>query len=167
MSLYLIRGGIYRNCCFEFYGSHNRIKFGNNCSARNGSFYIEDSNNSIITGNRTNYAGKIHIACTESQTILIGDECLFSSEIVIRSGDSHSIINSNGNRINYAMNVKIGNHVWVGYRVLINKGVCIPDNCVIGTGAVLTKPYTERNTVIAGVPAKVVKREINWMTKRV
>jgi acetyltransferase-like isoleucine patch superfamily enzyme len=71
-----------------------------------------------------------------------------------------------GNRINQAADVEVGNHVWIGYRVLINKGVVIPENTIIGTGAVVTKSFTEENTVIAGVPAKVVKRNVNWCKER-
>ena len=94
-----------------FIGDNNVIEFGADCHAASGSFYIEDSNNSIVTGDHTNYAGKIHIACTESTNIKVGDNCLFSSEIVIRSGDSHSIVAINGERINHAKDVTIQSHV--------------------------------------------------------
>lgn len=159
--------GVYRNCIFEFHGDNNTMEFGKNSNAESASFYIEDSDNHIQSGDRTNYAGKIHIACTEGRTISIGDGSLFSSEIVIRSGDSHSVLDLEGNRINEAKDVRIGNHVWVGHRVLINKGTVVPENCIIGTGAVLTKEYSEKNSVIAGVPAKVVKSGVNWTEKRI
>lgn len=143
------------------------IEFGNDCHATNGSFYIEDSNNAIVTGDHTNYAGKIHIACTESSKISIGDNCLFSSEIVIRSGDSHSIINMNGDRINNAKDVTIRNHVWVGFRSLIMKGTTISDNSIVGSGAIVTNSFEEGNVALAGVPAKIIKRNVDWTGKRI
>ena len=73
---------------------------------------------------------------------------------------------SSGFRINRAADVEIGNHVWIGYRVLINKGSVIPDDTVVGTGAIVTKSFDEPNTVLAGVPAKVVKRNVNWCKER-
>lgn len=97
---------------------------------------------------------------------MVGNDCLFSSEIVIRTGDSHSILNETGTRINPAKDVVIGNHVWVGHRALITKGVSIPENCVVGTGAVVTKPIDKSGTVIAGVPAKIIKENINWCGER-
>ena len=89
-----------------------------------------------------------------------------SSEIVIRTGDSHSVLNESGERINPAKDVVIGNHVWIGHRVLITKGVSIPENSIVGTGAILTKAIDKCGVVIAGVPAKIVKENINWNSKR-
>ena len=159
-------GGVYRNCEFIFYGNNNTIEFGKSCIARNGSFYIENNGNAIITGDNTEYAGKIHVAVTESTKCVVGNNCLFSSEIVIRTGDSHSVLNESGERINPAKDVVIGNHVWIGHRVLITKGVSIPENSIVGTGAILTKAIDKCGVVIAGVPAKIVKENINWNSKR-
>lgn len=52
--------------------------------------------------------------------------------------------------------VKIGDDVWVGTRVVILPGVTVGRGAIIGASAVVTKdvpPYS----VVAGVPAKVVK----------
>lgn len=165
--LFFARGGVFRNCKFSLLGDNNTISFGENCHATNGDFYIEDDNNLIKTCDNTNYAGKIHIACTEGTNIIIGDDCLFSSEIAVRSGDSHSILNGNGKRINEAQDVIVGNHVWVGYRALITKGTVIPDNTVVGTGAIVTGTFDKGNIILAGVPARVVKEDINWDKKRI
>lgn len=162
----ILRRGVYLNCEFIFYGNNNTIEFGDRCIAKNASFYTEDDNNLIKTGNKVMYAGKIHIACTESTKCIIGNDCLFSSEIVIRTGDSHSILDENQNRINQAKDITIDNHIWVGHRVLITKGVTIAPNCVIGTGAILTKKVDQSNTILAGVPAKIVKENINWCGER-
>ena len=51
----------------------------------------------------------------------------------------------------------IGNDVWIGCNAVICRDVTIGDGAVIAAGAVVTKnvdPYT----VVAGVPAKVIKR---------
>lgn len=52
--------------------------------------------------------------------------------------------------------VVIGDDVWIGTKVIILPGVNIGNGAVVGAGAVVTKnvdPYT----VVAGVPAKVIK----------
>ena len=51
--------------------------------------------------------------------------------------------------------------------MLVNKGVKIADNIIIGTGAVVTKSCAYSNVIIAGVPARVVKENVNWYIKRV
>lgn len=119
-----------------------------------------------MTGRGTYFAGKIHLAAIEGTRIEIGNDCLFSSEIVFRTGDSHSILDMDGNRINASKDIIVGNHVWVGHRALINKGVTIEDDSIIGTGAIVTRSFCEKNVVIAGVPAKIIKSNVNWDVKR-
>ena len=92
---------------------------------------------------------------------------MFSSEIVFRTGDSHSIIDLSGIRINHAKDIIIGDHVWIGHRVLVNKGVVISNNSGVGTGSVVTKKFNDENIIIAGCPAKIVKNDINWLGKRI
>lgn len=59
--------------------------------------------------------------------------------------------------ITYSSPVIIGENVWIGSNATILPGVTIGDNSVVGAGAVVTKDVPE-NTVVAGVPAKVVKK---------
>ncbi|USK92939.1 sugar O-acetyltransferase [Rossellomorea marisflavi] len=56
----------------------------------------------------------------------------------------------------YASPVTIGKNVWIGSGATILPGVTIGDRAVIAAGAVVTKDVPE-GTVVAGVPAKVVK----------
>ncbi len=56
--------------------------------------------------------------------------------------------------------IKIGENCWIGAKVTILDGVTIGDNCVIAAGAVVTKSMPA-NTVIGGIPAKVLKSRIN------
>ena len=58
------------------------------------------------------------------------------------------------------MDIIIGNDVWIGYEALIMSGVTIGDGAIIGARAVVTKdvpPYT----IVAGVPAKPIRRRFN------
>ena len=57
--------------------------------------------------------------------------------------------------------------MWIGNQVTILKGVTIENNSVIGTGSIVTKSINESNVVITGVPAEIVKRDINWCRERV
>lgn len=55
--------------------------------------------------------------------------------------------------------IKIGSNCWIGSKVTILDGVEIGENCVIAAGAVVTKSMPA-NSVIGGVPAKVLKSRI-------
>ena len=53
--------------------------------------------------------------------------------------------------------VIIGDNVWIGSGAKIMPGVKIGDNSVIAAGAVVAKDV-EVNTVVAGVPARIIKK---------
>lgn len=156
-----------KHCIIHIVGNNNKIIIHNYVKINYGEFWIEGDNNTIIVGEKTYIAGKTHLACTEGKSIAIGEDCLFSTDVVVRTGDSHSILDNSGKRINPALSVAIGNHVWIGNRAIICKGTSIPDNCIIGTAAVLTKPFEVSNAVYAGVPAKAIKTNVNWDIKRI
>ena len=56
-----------------------------------------------------------------------------------------------------AMPVKIGKNCWIGGNAVINPGVTLGDNVVVGSGAVVTKSFGD-NVILAGVPAKIIGR---------
>jgi len=61
---------------------------------------------------------------------------------------------------------KIGNNVYIGPGAVIYGEIEIADNCYIGANAVVNKSFLEPNSVIAGVPAKVIKKETQvWWEK--
>lgn len=154
-----------QNCRIYIRGNNNRIKIGGECVMNHLDIWIEDDGNSVEIGNNTWVTGKTHIAVTEGTTVKVGERCLFSEEIVIRTGDSHSILNESGQRINKAEDVEIGNHVWIGNRAMLLKGTKIGENSVVGAGAIVTGNF-EKGCVLAGVPAKVLKGKINWDSNR-
>lgn len=97
------------------------------------------------------------------ENLTIGDDCLFSWGIKIRTSDGHSVVDLNTNKaINLPKDVRIGNHVWVGEDVKFLKGSTIPNNCIVGSGAIVTKSFYEENSVIASFPAKIMKSNVTW-----
>ena len=61
--------------------------------------------------------------------------------------------------------IEIQNHVWLGYNVNINKGVIIEENSVVAGHSLVTKSAPS-NSIVAGLPAKVVKTGITWSRTR-
>lgn len=88
---------------------------------------------------------------------------MFSTEIRIYATDGHAIYSVDDGRVlNTGKVITIGNHVWIGRRVNLLKNTKINDNSIVGLGSVVTNSFNEQNVVIAGFPAKVIKRNVNW-----
>lgn len=154
------------NLSIDIRGNNNIIKIGNDSRIRG--YLLHKSNNSTMSiGDRTRFGHTAYLLSQEDKDIIIGNDCMFSYRITLRTTDAHSIIDlESGSRINPAKDIVIGNHVWVGADVLISKGARIADDCIVGARAVVTKDFNQPNCVIAGIPAKVVKTGVTWSHER-
>ena len=52
----------------------------------------------------------------------------------------------------------IGNNVDIGYGAVIIGDIEIADDIIIGANALVNKSFLEKGVVIAGVPAKIIKK---------
>lgn len=99
----------------------------------------------------------------EKSSIIIGNDCMFAGGIILRTSDGHAIIDNISKKIiNPAKSIILKDHIWVGDRACILKGVKCNKNCIIGANSVVTRSFIEENCIIAGNPAKIIKTDINW-----
>lgn len=91
-----------------------------------------------------------------AKSISIGENVSIGNEVIIRDNDAHSIEGRQS-----AAPIVIGNHVWIGARAIILKGVTIGDGAVIAAGAVVTHDVPAY-TLVGGVPAKVIREGVEW-----
>lgn len=147
---------------------------GNNCSVllkkhcyvTEVEIFVENDGCKVEIGERTFVGRHTHIACTEDGSeLIIGDNGMISSHCQIRTGDSHSVTDLDGRRINPASSVHIGEHCWLGEGSKVLKGVALGQNSVVSSGAIVTKSFGS-NVLIGGTPAKVLKESINWNEQR-
>lgn len=90
--------------------------------------------------------------------ISIGDGTMIGMNVTIATLN-HGLPLETRN-VTYPSPVIIGDNVWIGSNATILPGVKIGDNSVVAAGAVVTKDVPE-NTVVAGIPAKELKKIIN------
>lgn len=102
------------------------------------------------------FNSNVKIRCHEK--IEIGKDVAISHDVTIMDSDAHEGLWKGYEK---TKSIKIGNHVWIGTRAIILKGVTIGDNAIIAAGSVVTKDVPH-NTIVAGVPAKIIKTNINW-----
>ena len=95
--------------------------------------------------------------------LVIGKRAQFGRELTIRTSDGHSIYNV-GEKLPYnePEDIIIGDDVWIAQRVTLIKGAQIPSNCVVGACSLVNIKFKEEGCIIAGNPAKVIKRNIRW-----
>lgn len=86
--------------------------------------------------------------------IVIGDYTQIAPNVGIISAN-HAL---SDNRQHEATLVEIGKYCWIGMGAIILPGVQLGDYTVVGAGSVVTKSYPEGYGVIAGNPAREIKK---------
>lgn len=148
------------NICFQ--GSNNLFKIGRNVKIET-SIYVHfmGNGNTFLIGQNT-FIGSIYVILAESGEVRIGNDCMIASEIDIYQGTSHPIFDKDTEkRINYSKDISIGDSVWIGKRVALMSGFSIGNGSVIGYGSVSSGDFGD-NLIIAGCPAKVIRKDIIW-----
>lgn len=91
----------------------------------------------------------------------------FDAKIIIGKGtyiaDNVGIITSNHSLKNLdkhlpGKDVVIGEQCWIGMNSVILPGVELGKKTIVGAGSIVTKSFIEGNCVIAGNPAKLIKK---------
>lgn len=164
--IYVGKNSILRDCNIFIKGNNNTLYIGDDCVINNTSIILDNEGAEIKIGNKTSVA-KAQIVSLEPYNIEIGEDCMLSYDIEIRNTDSHKIYDKSTNkRINEGNSVKIGNHVWLGMRAVILKGVNIDDNSIVAAGSIVTKDVMS-NTIVSGNPAKQIKENVYWTREEV
>lgn len=183
--------GLYKNCIeinsdisrFMIKININKPSIGVNCSTTEDGYLGISQGGKIIFTGKANFAtgvsiridggklkigngfnsnGNCHFSCGDN--VEIGNDVLLGWNVNIRTTDGHTIYNLENPKIKTNENkpIIIGDHVWIASNVDILKNVEIPENCVIGYRSCVTRKFTEKNCIIGGYPAKIIKRGINW-----
>ena len=151
------------------------VEIGQRCLIR-AEFTFESNSGYVRIGNNVNLGG-VHFLC--KTLIEIEDDVMMAWGITIYDHNSHSIywderktdllkcyteyFENNGNNgigkdwgTVITKPVKIQSKVWVGFNVIILKGVTIGEGAVIGAGSVVASDIPAW-TVAVGNPARVIK----------
>ena len=122
----------------------------------------KDVGSRITIGDLTTVVG-FNVISLEGKSISVGRDCMFSNNIEIRNSDAHALIDiATGRRINLSADVRIGDHAWIGARTFIGKGAVLPDDVIVAQGSLINKVHQEGHCVLAGQPARIVRRGVTW-----
>ncbi|MFB9189592.1 acyltransferase [Vibrio ostreicida] len=150
-----------KGCRLTIKGSGNHIEIGKNVNLRDSHIEIDGNNCTLIIGHNSVIGHNCYLSSRENNTTLrIGEGCMFSRNIKIMTSDGHNIL-KNGQRINPAKGISIGNRVWLADNVTVLKGVEIGESAIVGINSTLTKSIAS-GVIAAGNPAKEVQNNVLW-----
>ena len=128
----------------RLYSKYFGIKFGKNCR---------------ITG-KPNFG-------TESYLIEIGDNVTITQDVVFHTHDGAiGLFRKEYPGIDIFGKIKIGNDVFIGSNSIILPDVRIGNKVIIASGSVVTKDIPD-NSVVGGVPAKILKSTDEYLRKAI
>lgn len=156
-----------QDCEIEVIGDNHILHIGENVVLTQSLLWFEDHHCQIKIGAGTTMQRFGHIAVTEPyRKIEVGKNCMFSFSVDIRNGDSHTIFDTEtGKRVNWAKNIRIADHVWLGAHTQVLGGAEIGENSIIGIRAMVNGKIGS-NSIAVGSPARAIKSGYNWDSRR-
>lgn len=162
------------HCQFQFcgYDGSSRVYIANSCRLDSVNFKVINANpeSRIIINSGSTMEMRTALHANSGKAIIIGKDCMLSTDIQLQAGDGHSMFDLNtAQNINTIYdecdsrrnNIFIEDHVWIGARAFILKGTSVRSGSIIGANSTVTGIYPN-NCVIAGNPSKMVKKDIAW-----
>ncbi len=111
-----------------------------------------------------NFYSNFNLVILDPAPVKIGDNVFIAPNVGIYTAGHPIHHEQRDTRIEYAIETKIGNSVWIGGNTVINPGVTVGNNVVIGSGSVVTKDIPD-NVIAVGNPCRVL-REITDEDKK-
>ena len=120
---------------------------------------ISEQNSTLTIG--SNFMNTAKLTISNRGEIIIGQDVLISWDTWICDSDFHAVKNlKTGASSNPDGNIAIGNRVWIGAHTAIMKGAKISNGSIVAAYSLVKGDFPEPNVLLAGIPAKIVKREV-------
>jgi len=140
--------------------SYKSIEIGNSVQIREHAWINcseSDNDESTLKIGNSSYIGRfIHLNAKKS--VIIEDNVLISDRVFIT--DHHHGFSKREPIINQplpdAEEVKLKKGCWIGIGAVINPGITIGNNSIVGANSVVTKNVPD-NVIVGGVPAKYIR----------
>lgn len=109
-------------------------------------------------GEKTNIGQNLHMCCCKE--LIIGSNVTFSANVYI-ADVAHEYRNIGENVLSQPLIIKpthIGDNCFIGYGACIHPGVTLGKQCIVGSNSVVLAGNYPDYSVLAGAPARIVKR---------
>lgn len=145
-------------------GDNATVEIFEGCILNGLDIFVGGGDGSRISVGRYCTTEGVKVVARGRRELVIGDDCMFASGVLVRLSDSHPIRDAaTGEIINgQAHPLVIGRHSWVGQDVRLTKNAVVAANTVIGLGSVVTGVFAEEGTCLGGNPARILRRNVAW-----
>lgn len=139
------------------------VIFRGKCALGSSSILVVKKNGLVDFGNNVILGAKCLVFSECS--IIFKNDVLTSWNCQFLDSDTHKIFNTL-TKMQYvnAKPIIIGSHTWVGNHVLFNKGSIVTNDTIIASNSFVNKNFSSSESfcLLAGSPAKVVKKNVSW-----
>lgn len=151
------------HCKITVCGTDCEVVIGNYNNFHLSAFNVIGDGCRLIFGNGNTLRDNTYIEVSEGCRVVIGNDSLFADDVQVRVSDWHSVLDKDtGKRINPSKDVVLGDRIWIANSATIHKGVVLSNDTIVGAKAFVTSGTYPPNSILAGVPAKVVKQNVCW-----
>lgn len=97
-------------------------------------------------------------------TVVAGPDQLWAADVYVATDDMHRLEDLHtGDRLNpYGAHVRLGRHVWLCKDAVVAGHAEVGDGAVVAMRSVVRGQKVPAHTVVAGVPARVVRVDATW-----
>lgn len=155
--------------------------YGDNLRARNAGEIFKGQGAEIHIGDDVLLERKVRLSLGDNARIYIGDKsylgdysnilaveevrigkgCAISWHVLFMDTSSHPFGYRGEVPVTKIAPIVVEDHVWIGCRAVLLKGVRVGEGAIIANNAVVTKNVPPR-TMVAGNPAVVIKEDVIW-----
>lgn len=167
------RGSVLRNVRIDV-SNHSSVYIGKTAAAGIANTEISIggpmSNKELFIGQNSEIDGShIYMEGEDDLSVRVGRDNFWSPGVVVRATDGRQIRDrsNSGAIVNRAQPISIGDAVWIGCSAVVARGAKVSSGSVIDHGAFVSDEFEQSNVVIAGVPAHVVRSNIEWLPEAI
>jgi acetyltransferase-like isoleucine patch superfamily enzyme len=148
-----------RNPGYFFLGQGAEVHVGNNVLLERKVRFSVADHARIYIGDHSYVSDYTHLLAVKE--IRIGKHCSISWNVLFMDTSSHPLGVKGEVPVTRIGPIDVKDHVWIGCRAVILKGVTIGEGAIIANDAIVTRDVPPR-TMVAGNPARVIREDVIW-----
>ncbi len=142
-----------------FLGKGAEVHIGNDVLLERKVRFSLGENARVFVGDNTYLGDFTNVLAIEE--ISIGKGCAISWHVLFMDTSSHPLGFEGEKASTRIAPIRVQDHVWIGCRAVILKGVTIGEGAIVANNAVVTRSVPPA-TMVGGNPARVIKKDVVW-----